>query len=72
MDGWRVVSQHQTSNLTPAGTFEDVMEVTAVSNATGSPVTIRVPLVAYTPDRVRAELQARFDTLHEVHALTGD
>jgi hypothetical protein len=69
---WRIVNQHQTSVLTPASTFEDVMEITAVSNSTGTPVTIRVPMVQYTAERVKAELDSQFATVHEVHALTGD
>ena len=68
-NGWHVTNQHQTSELTPAGTFQDVMEVTAVSDTTGAPVTIRVPIAAYTAENVKAMLDARFDTVHAVHAL---
>lgn len=68
-DGWHVTNQHQTSELTPAGTFQDVMEVTAVSDNTGSPVTVRVPLAAYTADNVRQLLDDRFAVLHDVHKL---
>lgn len=69
---WRVVNQHQTTQLTAAGTFEDVMEVTATSNETGTPVTIRVPLTRYTPEYVKEQLDSQFATVHAVHALTGD
>lgn len=69
---WRVVNQHQTTTLTAAGTFEDVMEITAVSNSTSTPVTIRVPLTHYTEDNVKKQLDARFDAVHAVHNLSGD
>lgn len=68
---WHITNQHQTSVLTPANTFEDVMEITATSDATGVGRTIRVPISAYTPQRVQAEMDAAFDTVHAVHALTG-
>lgn len=47
------------------------MEITATSDATGVGRTIRVPISAYTPQRVQAEMDAAFDTVHAVHALTG-
>lgn len=68
-EAWHVTNQHQTSELTPAGTFVDVMEVTAVSNDHGTPVTIRVPLPAYSAENVKAMLDARFAAVHAVHAL---
>lgn len=72
MAGWRVVSQHQTTELTPNGQFQDVMEVTAQSTENGTHATIRVPIDAYTPENVQAQLDKRFDVLHAVHALGSE
>lgn len=66
---YHVVNQHQSTQLTPAGTFEDVMEVTAVSDETGASRTIRVPLPAYTVENVEHLLDTAFDETHAVHAL---
>lgn len=66
---YQVVSTHETTELTPAGSFQDVLEVTAVSNVTGSHTTIRLPISQASPENVRRLLDARFDSLHAIHEL---
>lgn len=72
MASWRVVSQHQTTELTPTGQFTDVMEITAQSTENGTHATIRVPIDVYTPENVQRLLDQRFDVLHQIHALGNE
>ena len=51
--GWRVVSQKGTERLQPGARWEQVMEVTVVTDA-GTSKTFDIPLGSYTADYVRA------------------
>lgn len=67
-DNWHVVSQKQTSELTPAGQFIDVMEVYFDVNGVG-PGTVRIPVSQYSAETVREQIDAQAATMLEVHAL---
>lgn len=69
VEAWHVVTQHQTTDLAPNGTFQDVMEVTAQSDQDGTHVTVKVPMSAYTPENVERLLDQRFATVHAVTSL---
>lgn len=45
-DNWRVVAQRQTSDITPDGRFQEVMEVT-VEVLGGTTITVRIPIDQY-------------------------
>lgn len=44
---YRVVSQRQTTDITPGGRFADVMEV-ACEASDGTPFQVRIPVASYT------------------------
>jgi hypothetical protein len=66
--GWRVVHQRQTTDITPDGRFADVVEVSAVTTA-GTGFTVRVPLDRYTVEVVRDALEARYEQIVAVEGL---
>lgn len=67
-DTWQVVSQRQTSDITPDGRFQEVMEVTAQTTG-GTTFTVRVPIQSYQPDVVRAMIEERAAQILEVETL---
>jgi len=67
-EGWKVVAQRQTSDLTPDGRFQDVMEVTFTTDS-GTTGVVRVPIVAYSPARVKELIDAQAQTITAVDNL---
>ena len=67
-DTWSVVSQRQSSDITPDGRFIEVMEV-VVETITGTTITERIPLAQYEPDLVAARIEARVARLLEDDGL---
>lgn len=67
-EGWRIVAQRQTTDLTPDGRFDEVMEITFMTaeQVTG---TVRIPVGQYTPDYVREVISARAAQISAVHNL---
>ena len=57
-DTWRVVSQRQSSDISPGGQFQEVMEV-VVETVTGTSLTVRVPLSQYNAETVQAMIERR-------------
>ncbi len=57
-DNWQVVSQRQTSDITPDGRFIEVMEV-VVQLVSGTTITERIPLDQYTPEVAQQRIEAR-------------
>lgn len=53
---WRVIGQRQVDDLTPAGFFVPVWEVTAEVIATGVLVTVKIPERDYTAETVASRL----------------
>lgn len=66
---YHVVSQHEETELTPSGTFQKVMVVTAQSDVTQTVVSVRVPEAAYSAENVARLLDAKIDAVHAVHAI---
>ncbi len=66
--GWQIVAQRQTTDLTPDGRFVDIMEITAETTE-GVTFTLKVPLSAYTPESVAQQASARAAQISAVHNL---
>ena len=66
---WRVVSQRQIDDLTPAGFFVPVWEVTAEVVATGTLVTVKIPERDYGPEQVAAAIDRMVGTISKVAEL---
>ncbi len=67
-DTWQVVSQRQTSDITPDGRFIEVMEV-VVQLDSGTTITERIPTDQYTPEVVQQRIEARVADVIEVENL---
>ncbi|KKK54853.1 hypothetical protein LCGC14_3080490 [marine sediment metagenome] len=67
-DTWQVVSQRQTSDITPDGRFIEVMEV-VVQLVSGTTITERIPIEQYTPEVVQQRIEARVGDVIEVENL---
>lgn len=67
-DNYTVTSQTQTVQLTPQGTFRDVMEVTFDVPGVGSG-TVRVPLDLYNADTVKAAIEQQVEHMTNVANL---
>ncbi|KKN00276.1 hypothetical protein LCGC14_1139370 [marine sediment metagenome] len=67
-DTWRVVSQRQTSDITPDGRFVDIMEV-SVETVTGTTITVRIPTDQYSADAARAMIESRVADVLAVEEL---
>jgi hypothetical protein len=65
---WRVLEQRQTTEVTAAGTFREVMEVTC-ETASGVPFTVTVPLTIYSPENVALSAQLRAQEIEAVSRL---
>lgn len=65
---WRVTAQRQTSELTPAGSFIDVMEVhfDVIGVSSG---TVKLPLSQYTEEAVRDAIEEQASKMIAVHNL---
>lgn len=68
---YEVTGQNQTTELTPAGHFHDVMEVHARSKKHGTHHTVRIPLSEYNPGKVHEVLTRRIGTSDAVSELGG-
>lgn len=67
-DNWRVINQRQTSTLTAAGSFTDVMEV-SVETVTGTVIQVMIPLSQYSAEYARTEIERRVADVLEVETL---
>ena len=67
-ESWRIISQRQTSQLTPDGRFQDVMEV-SVEIATGTVIQLAVPLSLYSAESVKDLIEQRVADVLEVEQL---
>lgn len=67
-DGWRIVAQRQTTDLTPDGRFQEVMEITFTTDQDVSG-TVRIPVTQYTAENVREVISARAAQISAVHNL---
>ncbi len=67
-DTWQVVSQRQTSDITPDGRFIEVREV-VVQLVSGTTITERIPIDQYTPVVVQQRIEARVGDVIEVENL---
>jgi hypothetical protein len=65
---WVIDSQRQTSELSPAGRFNEVMEIT-FTTATGTHGQVRVPLNLYNAEHVREVIDQRVAHMMEVENL---
>lgn len=67
---WSVVSQRQSQNLTPSGTFESVVTVTfqLTSGTIGSVI---IPSRLYTPEYVQQVVDAQATTMATIENLQG-
>jgi hypothetical protein len=66
--GWKVVQQRQTTDLTPDGRFLDIMEI-MVETVEGVTFTLKVPVSAYSPETVAQLASARAAQISAVHNL---
>lgn len=67
---WRVVSQRQSENLTPQGTFEQVVTVT-FELASGTQGKVIIPLRMYSEEYVRSQVSERAEQMAAVEELKG-
>lgn len=65
---WNITEQRQTQELTPGGSFRDVMEIHFDVPGISSGV-VRIPLSAYNADVVREAIDKQAATMIEVHGL---
>lgn len=73
MAQWRVVPPQRTfDELTAAGTFTPVVEVTFEVMPSGTQGTVKVPMREYTADRVRTLIDAAATQISGVDALSSD
>lgn len=68
---WRVVGQRQYEDLTGAGTFVPVVEITYELIQTGTIGTVKVPKRDYTEDRVRALVDEEARKAAAIQSLEG-
>lgn len=68
---WTVLSQRQYEDLTDAGGFVPVVEVTFQLVASGVTGSVKVPLRSYTEDNVRALINAQAVEMSRVQNLEG-
>jgi hypothetical protein len=66
--GWHVVQQRQTTDLTPDGRFVDIMEIT-VETVELVTFTLKVPISSYSPETVAQLASARAAQISAVHNL---
>lgn len=64
-DGYRVLPQRQSSQLTQDARFIDVMEVPVVTD-NGSSFTLYIPTDKYSADYVRARIEERMQHITAV------
>jgi hypothetical protein len=67
---WRVTGQNETTVIAPNGQPVDVVQVT-FTLANGTVASVNVPQGAFTPDNVRAAIEAKAAMLNAVADLTG-
>lgn len=67
-DGWSIVAQQQTTDLTPDGRFQEVMRIT-FQTTEGVTGTLTVPISEYNPQHVQELISARAAAIKAVHNL---
>lgn len=73
MAQWRVLPpQRSFDELTAAGTFVAMIEVTFEVLPSGTQSTVKVPEREFTSERVRALIDAKAASITAVDALTSD
>lgn len=65
---WTIDSQRQTSELSPSGRFQEVMEITFTTR-TGTHGQVRIPLNLYNAEYVRQVVDQRVDNMMEIENL---
>lgn len=68
--GWRVVSQRQFEELTAAGSFESVVEVTFALNS-GTQGKVKIPSRLYSEEYARDTIGRAADTMGAVENLSS-
>lgn len=67
-ENWVIDSQRQTSELSPSGRFNEVMEIT-FTTATGTHGQVRVPLNLYNAENVKRVIDDRVAHMMAVENL---
>lgn len=67
-DNWKVISQRQTSTITPDGRFTNVVDVTFQINS-GATATVQIPQANYTAEYVRQQIDPLATEMMNVEAL---
>lgn len=65
---WTIDSQRQTSELSPSGRFQEVMEVTFTTR-TGTHGQVRIPLNLYNAEYVAQVVDDRVSRMLEIENL---
>lgn len=69
--GWRVTGQAQVTDVGDDARFVEGMRV-AFTTGAGHSGSVFLPLTAFTPDNVRAAIDARAQTMDAIAALAAD
>ena len=69
--GWSVLSQNETSQVTPDGRVETGVTV-RFQTTQGTVASVFIPDLQYTADNVRAAIAARAEAIGAVGNLTSD
>jgi len=64
-----IQSQREVVDLDAQGGPVRAMEVTFISQPSGTVGTVRVPITSYSAQSVRSAIEARVATIEDVHAL---
>lgn len=67
---WSVVAQRQFEELTPGGTFAQVVEVTFALTS-GTQGRVRIPAQLYTEEYVREKVEEAASAMIGVESLSG-
>lgn len=67
-DNWEVISQRQTSTITPDGRFVNVVDVTFKLKS-GATATVQIPQASYTAEFVRQQIDALASEMISVENL---
>lgn len=70
MPTWTVTSQKYTERYMPNGQFVDVV-IVGVTADDGAYADVVIPQAQYTPDNVKAQINAWYDQHVAVRGLTG-
>lgn len=67
-DNWQVISQRQTSTITPDGRFVNVVDVTFQIKS-GATATVQIPQANYTADYVSQQIDALANQMIAIEQL---